>query len=124
MTQAGASALRPQGCSARLWRVLISLAASPEDEFGKSVATSARAENLVVEFDDAYTNFVEGFDHLPSESQLLALQAVDTKLAAMVRSKDAALWTVQACREDPSWNEVRALAESAIGEFNWPRKLV
>jgi hypothetical protein len=123
MTQLGAGALHPGGRSTRLWRALASLAAPPEDESGELVATSARAENLVVEFDEAYTGFFEGSDHLPSESQLLALQAVDTKLAAMVRAKDAELWTVRGFREDSSWSEVRVLAEAAIGEFSWPRAL-
>ncbi len=51
MKQIGVSALPPDRRSARLWRVLVLLAASPEDESGKSVTTSVCAENLVVEFD-------------------------------------------------------------------------
>ena len=70
----------------------------------------SHAEGLVVEFDEAYTAFVDGFERLPSESQLTALQAVDAKLASMVRAKDASLWTLRACREDPCWGEVRTLA--------------
>jgi hypothetical protein len=117
------------GRSARLWRVVVSLATPPENASGEgdssreSTAISVHAENLAVEFDEAYTDYVDGCDQLPKESQLLALQAVDTKLAAMVRAKDAALWTVQACREDPSWREVRVLAEATIVEFDWPRTL-
>ena len=102
---------------ARLRRALSSLATSPGDNPVASNAFPAHAENLVVEFDEAYTGFVEGMDQLPSESQLLALQAVDTSLAAMVRIKDASLWTADAFRGDPRWNEVRALAEAAIGEY-------
>jgi hypothetical protein len=84
---------------------------------------SVTAENVVVDFDEAYTGFFEESDRLPSESQLLALQAVDSKLAAMVRAKDAEIWTTRAWRENSSWHEVRALAESAIGEFEWPHAL-
>ena len=123
MTQAGASVLRPAGRSARLWRALVSLAAVPEGPSDQLDAVSARAENLVVEFDEAYTDFFETSDQLPSESQLLALQAVDTKLASMVRAKDSELWTARAWRENSGWCEVRALAEGAIGEFEWPRTL-
>jgi hypothetical protein len=103
--------------STRLQRALSSLAISPGDKPVASNAFPVHAENLVVEFDEAYTGFVEGMDQLPSESQLLALQAVDTKLAAMVRMKDASLWTADAFCDDPRWNEVRALAEAAIGEY-------
>jgi hypothetical protein len=120
MKQGGASALQPDGASARLWRVLVSLASSPEGDSARRISTSAYSENLVVEFDDAYTNFVDGFDDLPSESQLLALQAVDTKLAAMVGAKDSALWTPDAFRQAPSWRAVRVLAETALGELDWP----
>ena len=124
MTRVSANALQPEGCSARLWRVLMSLAKPPEDESARSLTLSSGVEILAVEFDEAYTHFVEGFDHLPSESQMLALQAVDTKLAAMIRAEDATLWTARACREDASWSEVRVLAKGAIGEFGWPRTLV
>jgi len=119
--------LQPEGPSARLWRVLVSLATAPrepQDESRESTETSTHSESLVVEFDQAYTDFVEGFDQLPSESQLLALQAVDTQLAAMVGAKDALLWTVRACREDSRWIEVRALAEKVVDEFDWPGEIV
>ena len=129
MTRGGRNARQVDGRSARLWRVVVSLATPPENSSRdenrarESTTISTHAENLAAEFDEAYTEFVDGFDQLPRESQLLALQAVDTKLAAMVRAKDAALWTVQACREDPSWREVRVLAEATIVEFDWPQKL-
>lgn len=129
MTGSDRNAVEVDRRSARLWRVVVSLATPPESSSGEgdrakeSATISTHAENLAVEFDEAYTEFVEGFDQLPGESQLLALQAVDTKLAAMVRAKDAALWTVQACREDPSWREVRVLAEATIVEFDWPETL-
>ena len=123
MSQLGADGLRPAGSSARLWRSLVLLAAPPEDGSGGLDAVSVRAENLVVDFDEAYTGFFQESDRLPSESQLLALQAVDTKLSEMVRAKDAEIWTNRAWRENSSWREVRALAECAIGEFEWPHAL-
>ena len=121
MRSESAPALRPDGRSARLRRALVALATSPQDESRESNGPSTYSENLVVEFDEAYTGFVEGFDDLPSESQLLALQTVDTKLSAMVDAKDAALWTIRGYREDSRWTEVRALAKDALGEFGWPR---
>lgn len=81
---------------------------------------SGVGENLVLEFDEAYTAFVEGFEALPSELQLVALQAVDAKLSSMVRAQDAALWSERARREEPVWIEVRRLADRAILAFDWP----
>lgn len=84
-----------------------------------------RLENLVVEFDDAYTLFVEGMTSLPTEAQMLALQAVDRQLEAMIRARDAALWTEQALREDRRWSEAQRLAGAVIEAFEWPvRRLV
>jgi hypothetical protein len=123
MIDKGIRSPEPDGSGARLWRILLSLAAPVQFEPEELIATPWSAEKLVVEFDEAYTAFVESFERLPSESQMMALQAVDTKFAAMVRAKDASLWTARAYREDPTWNEVRALAEYAVGEFDWPRTL-
>jgi hypothetical protein len=79
------------------------------------------AENLVFEFDEAYTSFVEGFETLPTEEQLVALQAVDTHVSSMVDAKDAALWTEGARREAGVWQDIRTLAERVLEVFDWPR---
>lgn len=107
-------------------RVLISLASIPQKggRQGTSIAAGdaperSRAQALVVEFDDAYTAVVEGLEQLPSESQMIALQAVDTRLSVMVAAKDAALWTDRARREDQVWTEFRELAADVIAEFGW-----
>jgi hypothetical protein len=114
--------LKPAARSTRLWRAILSLAKPvdpPEVAAGRPVVPGF-AENLVVEFDDAYTTFVEGFDSLPSEGQMLVLQAVDNKLTSMVGAKDPELWTDQARRGDANWIEVRSLAMQVLLEFDWP----
>jgi hypothetical protein len=123
MIDKGIRSPEPDGPGARLWRILLSLAAPVQVEPEELISTPWSVEKLVVEFDEAYTAFVESFERLPSESQMMALQAVDTKLAAMVREKDASLWTARGYREDPTWHEVRTLADYAVGEFDWPRPL-
>lgn len=125
----------PVGRDARLWRVLVELsfaaAAFRADASGTAEASTPPPprpkpfaagvlERLVVEFDDAYTIFVEGMDRLPSEAQLLALQAVDRQLVAMVRAQDAELWTQKGLREDPRWGEAHLLVVGAIEAFAWP----
>jgi len=110
---------RPDGRSSRLVEILTLLASIPESGPSDHSDHSNQygAQGLVVEFDEAYTCFVEGFEQLPSESQMIALQAVDTKLSAMIGAKDATLWTLRARREDQIWVEARQLVDVAIESF-------
>lgn len=127
-----AHAAAPSGRDARLWRVVLELRAvvdeAAEIEGGNGAAVKpkplapVRLERLVVEFDDAYTAFVEGMERLPSEAQLVALQAVDRQLAAMVAAKDASLWTAKALRDDARWGEAGRLARGVIEAFAWPAR--
>jgi hypothetical protein len=115
----------PTGRDARLWRVLVELSHSVGAPEQTEVPppkpfVTGQIERLVVEFDDAYTIFVESMERLPSEAQLIALQAVDRKLTALVRAQDAELWTQKALHEDPRWIEVRQLAFGVIEAFAWP----
>jgi hypothetical protein len=136
----------PSGREGRLWRVVVDLSVAVEDAVarhaerlqagskpelvapgsgtpvaGPSAAlVQRRLEQLVVEFDDAYTVFVEGMESLPAEASLVALQAVDRQLAAMVRAQDAELWSERALREDARWHEAQRLAFAVIEIFDWP----
>jgi len=115
------------GSAARLRQALRLLAEPPRGEPGAPGSTRGstalnpgRVKNLVVEFDEAYTAFIESCDALPAESQIEAVQAVDARLSSMVRAVDASLWTEQGHRDSPSWSEVRALATTAVRAFGWP----
>ena len=123
MSHLGVAQVVPEGRAARLWRAIASLAEEPPsaEEAKRRPTAAGFAENLVFEFDEAYTAFVEGFEALPSEGQLISLQAVDTTVSSMVRAKDAALWTEQARREAPVWADVRRLARDVLEAFDWPR---
>jgi hypothetical protein len=109
-----------RGRSGRLFRAVLSLSRPPAKPQSDAPAAPGLTENLVFEFDEAYTDFVEGFERLPTDAQMLALQAMDTRLSAMVRAKDAALWTEAARRDEPDWQEVRRLAERVLSAFDWP----
>ena len=117
----------PTGRDARLWRVLVELSLSVGESRCDSTESTrpkpvvpGQLEKLVVEFDDAYTIFVEGMERLPSEAQLVALQSVDRLLAAMVGAQEAELWTQRALLEDLRWLEVQRLSVRAIEAFAWP----
>lgn len=122
MTELSLVQSAPEGRAARLWRAIAGLAEPPPsaEEAKRRPAVQGLAENLVFEFDEAYTAFVEGFEALPTETQLLALQAVDTHVSAMVGAKQAALWTEQARREAHEWQHVRKLARDVLTAFDWP----
>ncbi|MBB84646.1 MAG: hypothetical protein CL931_12620 [Deltaproteobacteria bacterium] len=109
------------GREARLQRAILGLAENPPgaEEAKRRPARPGFAENLVFEFDEAYTAYVESFETLPSEEQLLALQAVDTHVSRMVRAKDAELWTERARREEAPWAQVRELAAHVLRVFEW-----
>lgn len=128
--EGGVGRVAPTGRDARLWRVLLELSRSvgeataathdrPDAPRPKPLA-AGHLERLVVEFDDAYTVYVEGMVELPSEGQLMSLQAIDRQLAAMVRAQEAELWTQQALREDVRWHEAQRLAVGVIEAFAWP----
>ena len=121
MTELDVVRVSDGGREERLRCAIVGLAEAPPtaEETKRRPPTPGRAENLVFEFDEAYTAFVEGFESLPSEEQLLALQAVDTHVSSMVRAKDAALWTERARREDACWVEVRALSAHVLRVFDW-----
>ena len=106
--------------SRRLMDVVALLAMTPEYLRESGGGRETEAHQIVVEFDEAYTAFVDGFEELPSESQLLALQAIDTKVSAMVAAKDSAMWTPRARLEDRDWNDLRVLAVLAIEKFARP----
>lgn len=131
----GEGRVAPTGRDARLWRVLLDLsrsvvearAAAAERPSDASISgpkpkplAPGHLERLVVEFDDAYTTFVEGMVELPSEAQLMSLQAIDRQLSSMVRAQEAELWTRQALREDVRWRDTQRLASGVIEAFAWP----
>jgi hypothetical protein len=74
---------------------------------------------LAREFDDLYTDFIDNLDELPTEAQLVALQALDSALTAMSGPANSDLWTEASVRGHPRWSEVRDLARTAIDQFGW-----
>ena len=121
MTELEIEGSASSGRESRLQRAILGLAENPPsvEEAKLRPARPGFAENLVFEFDEAYTAYVEGFEALPSEEQLLALQAVDTHVSKMVRAKDAELWTERARREEAPWAHVRELAAHVLRVFEW-----
>jgi hypothetical protein len=96
------------------------LALPPELGLARKGAGTHRPDELALEFDDVYAAFVSNAATLPTEKQLLALQALDSALAAMSGPEHASLWTESAVKSHPSWVEVRSLAAAVLEAFAWP----
>jgi hypothetical protein len=96
------------------------LALPPELGLSRKAAGTHRPDELALEFDDVYSAFVSNAAVLPTEEQLLALQALDSALAAMSGPENAPLWTESAVKTHPRWVEVRSLAATVLEVFAWP----
>jgi hypothetical protein len=77
----------------------------------------APADELAARFDDLYTDYVGSLTRLPSESQLVALQALDAAIHQLSGVENAGLWKEAAVRGDPRWHELREIARIVLAEF-------
>jgi hypothetical protein len=80
---------------------------------------TAKADELVLDFDDAFA-VVLAFDLTDAQGQ--ALKALDAKLSAMSRNGAEftdELWSESALGASEHWSVVRALARSVLGAFGW-----
>lgn len=75
------------------------------------------ADELAARFDDLYTDYVGSLTRLPSESQLGALQALDSAVHELSGVENAPLWKQAAVRGDPRWHEIREIARIVLCEF-------
>jgi hypothetical protein len=78
---------------------------------------AAPADELAARFDDLYTDYVGSLTRLPSESQLVALQALDAAIHQLSGVENAGLWKEAAVRGDPRWHELREIARIVLAEF-------
>jgi len=95
------------------------LALPPQAESHQNPTETRRPDELAHEFDDHYSAFVSNAVELPTEKQLLALQALDSALTAMSGPESSALWTEVAVKTHSSWREVRRLAAVVLEAFAW-----
>jgi hypothetical protein len=54
-----------------------------------------------------------------TETQRASLLDVDRLLDAMSETRQAELWTEEAVRTHPKWQEVREAAKRVLAEFGW-----
>jgi len=101
---------------------LQALAASPSEQLALFPDAVAKADELVLDFDNCAAVVRGRDDAALSESQIDALAAIDQHLATMSRlasELDADIWSEAALRDDPHWQRTRQLADEALAAFGW-----
>lgn len=101
-----------QGWMARLRATLERLAAPAGDQVAylEALGTGEVADELALEFDDAFRPLEPALRDEPGTGQLLeTLKALDRALTA-----DSLGWSVQEIREQADWTGVRVLAAKAL----------
>ena len=102
---------------------LQALASDAEDQLALFPTFVCKADELALDYDHwsevARSLLADEF----SPDQLAALTAIDGRLTAMSCGGvefEEDLWSEDALRARPQWEEVRSLARSALACFGWP----
>jgi len=101
---------------------LQALAASPSAQLALFPDAVAKADEMVLDFDNCAAAIRGRDDNGLSEGQLAALSAIDQQLSTMSRlatELDADMWSEGALRNDQHWQQTRELAEQALKAFGW-----
>lgn len=102
-----------------LFQAVGNLALPGAEALAKKPAGKHRPDQLALDFDEAYTTYVETLDELPTDAQFQTLQALDSALSAFSDPANREVWTEDAVKQHPSWSEVRAIAQSILAAFDW-----
>jgi hypothetical protein len=105
---------------------LQALAASSSEQLALFPDAVAKADELVLDFDNCAAAIRARDDNGLTEPQLVALAAVDEQLATMSRlatELDVDMWSETALRNDSNWQQMRRLASEALEAFGWTGEL-
>ena len=90
------------------------LAAPADQQLAHYRQEIARADQLALDFADAFRLVCDCPQVLLTPSQKRALQELDTRLEVMTGQGDAQLWTARAVQESATWADVRVAAGRAL----------
>lgn len=110
----------------REWRIrefrnaLLALAAEGEIALSVYSKSVLRPDELALDFDHWLTAVrgQHGLQFNARQSQVLS--EIDSKLNGMSGRINAHLWTEDAVRNSPEWQQVRDLAREALALLEWP----
>jgi hypothetical protein len=97
------------------------LAADGETALALMPQGTVRADELALEFDNFGHAALETLGEEMTDVQRDSLKIIDCLLDAMSGQHQSHLWTDDAVRSDPKWQEVREAARRALSEFGWRR---
>lgn len=101
----------------RLIDSLQALAAPAEVQCARFAGVAVKADELVLDFDDAFLLIRDCPQMILTHRQHDALVDLDLTLTAMSRSASPGVWTEDALRERPDWEIVRRQAAAVLETF-------
>ena len=102
----------------KLQRAVIALAQQAEVQLSLFPDFVCKADELVLDFDDGLYEMVGDEAEFTGE-QRAAIEALDRFITPMGGRANANLWTDDAVRSHPRWEQIRSLARSAADAFGW-----
>ena len=101
----------------RLKHSLQTLAMPPDIQLGLLPDFVCKPDELALTFDHWYQCVLSNDDRTLSRQQKLALEALDKHLDIMTGKEH--LWTEEAVKSLPEWEQIRRLARETLESFNW-----
>jgi len=99
-----------------LERAVLALAQPAEVQLTLFADFVCKADELALDFDDGLS--MSRKEQMSSE-QRAAIDTLDQLLARMSGEQNAPLWTEEALRSGPVWEEVRSAAKAVAAAFGW-----
>ena len=102
-----------------LKRCLHALASDGDRALASAPPGSCRADELALDYGNFISAAFGSFERDFTSEQVVALRRVDELLSAMSSEDQSDLWTDEAVRLHPRWQEVRSLARAAVRVLGW-----
>lgn len=102
----------------KLRRAVIALAQEAEVQLSLFPDFVCKADELALDFEDGLYEMV-GHEAEFTDEQMAAIEALDRFISPMGGRANANLWTDDAVRSHPKWEQIRILARRAADAFGW-----
>jgi hypothetical protein len=108
-----------RGVRWHLRETLRALAADGETALATQPIFTQQADELALDYEHWCSTAMSMFGSEFTSKQRDALRAVDHRLAAFSGADYASLWTEEAVKNHPMWEEVRTFARQALTLLGW-----
>jgi hypothetical protein len=100
---------------------LQALAMSPELQREQFPSFVCIADELALEFDHSWKTAADNHSFTPEQRSVLT--ELDAVLGSISGREHAQLWTEQAMRDAPEWQQIRGFARRALESLSWPEEI-